>query len=482
MNKTYKISVGLRSKHEQALPDTVPSSQRSRSDQTCANRRTRISRGKFWCIALLGTVSVSLALSGCGAFVGNASSNAGAGLLIASPGAVDFGTVPVGQKAASTVTLINKSASPIEISQLSLTGQSFSASSQSNLPVTLAAGSTINMTVEFDPIASGDALGQLSVTSSVSTAPAAVVKLKGKGAAAAKSTSTLSINPTNLSFGNVLLNTPSTQSITLASTGTASVTISAAAITGSGFTMSGVTFPVTLNPGQSATLNVQFDPTVTGSVTGQVTITSNSSTNGTAVISLSGTGTATATGTPTLSIDATSLSFGNVALNTPSTQSITLTSTGTSAVTVSAATITGAGFTLSGITFPVTLNPGQSATLNVQFDPTVTGAVTGQVTIASNSSTGSTTTVGLTGTGVTYSVDLSWTAPSSSSDPVAGYFVYRALSGSSSFQALNSTANTTTAFVDSTVASGQSYQYYVTSVDSSGNQSVPSNTSTVAIP
>jgi hypothetical protein len=52
-----------------------------------------------------------------------------------------------------------------------------------------------------------------------------------------------------------------------------------------------------LNPGQAATLSVEFDPTAAGAATGQLTITSNSSANGTAVISLSGTGT-TGTGSP----------------------------------------------------------------------------------------------------------------------------------------------------------------------------------------
>jgi hypothetical protein len=45
----------------------------------------------------------------------------------------------------------------------------------------------------------------------------------------------------------------------------------------------------------------------------------------------------------------------------------------------------GAGFTDSGITFPLTLNAGQTATLNIEFDPAATGAVTGQLTLASNS-------------------------------------------------------------------------------------------------
>jgi hypothetical protein len=102
----------------------------------------------------------------------------------------------------------------------------------------------------------------------------------------------LSINATSVAFGDVVVNTPATQSVTLTSTGTVAVTISGATLTGAGFTLSGAAFPATLNPGQAATLNIVFDPTSAGVATGQLTITSNSSTNGTAVISLSGTGTA----------------------------------------------------------------------------------------------------------------------------------------------------------------------------------------------
>jgi hypothetical protein len=48
--------------------------------------------------------------------------------------------------------------------------------------------------------------------------------------------------------------------------------------------------------------------------------------------------------------------------------------------------LSGAGFTVSGATFPVMLNPGQAATLSVQFDPATVGAATGQLTITSDSS------------------------------------------------------------------------------------------------
>ena len=190
-------------------------------------------------------------------------------------------------------------------------------------------------------------------------------------------------------------------------------------------------------------------------------------------------------GVPGLSINATSITFGNVNLNTPATQSVTLSSTGTAGVTVSLATVIGSGFTISGATFPLALSPSQSATISVQFDPTVTGAASGTLTIVSTSLTNPTVTIGLSGTGVAavaYQVDLSWDPPTSSPDPVAGYNVYRSPSGASAYVQLNSTVLTQTTYVDSNVQDGQTYDYIVESVDAAGVASVPSNTAVVPIP
>jgi hypothetical protein len=161
-----------------------------------------------------------------------------------------------------------------------------------------------------------------------------------------------------------------------------------------------------------------------------------------------------------------------------------LTSTGTQAVTISAASVTGAGFSISGATFPLTLNPNQTATLYVAFDPTTAGSVTGQLSIASNSSAGATTVVSLTGTGqtVAYQVSLSWDAPTGSTDPVTGYNIFRAPTGTSNYVQLNTSAVSVTDYVDGDVQNGTTYDYMVQSVDASGASSGPSNTYTAAIP
>ena len=183
-----------------------------------------------------------------------------------------------------------------------------------------------------------------------------------------------------------------------------------------------------------------------------------------------------------LSVNSSSISFGSVALNSPATQSITLTSSGSTPVTVSSDALTGAGFSVSGTAFPATMNPGQTAVINVQFDPAVAGIATGQLTISSNSSTGTSTAVALSGTGVAATVNVTWDPPTGSSDPIAGFRIYRSASGGSSYQLLNSTVDSQTVYVDSNVQEGAGYNYYVTTVDSSGNESVPSSVASITVP
>jgi len=150
---------------------------------------------------------------------------------------------------------------------------------------------------------------------------------------------------------------------------------------------------------------------------------------------------------------------------------------------VNSVKIAGAGFAIIGGRFPVTLNPTQAVMLQLQFEPTTTGAVTGQLTISSNSTSASTAVVALSGTGTStaHEVDLSWNAPTSSPDPVAGYNIYRS-TGSGSLVLMNSSPDSSVVYVDSTVVSGATYSYVVKSVDSSSVESVASNQITVTIP
>lgn len=83
----------------------------------------------------------------------------------------------------------------------------------------------------------------------------------------------------------------------------------------------------------------------------------------------------------------------------------------------------------------------------------------------------------------TYEVALTWSF-TQGSDLATGFDVYRAVSGASAYQLLNTTPVpvATLSYADTTVANNTAYAYYVVSVDASGNQSAPSNLITVTTP
>ena len=190
----------------------------------------------------------------------------------------------------------------------------------------------------------------------------------------------------------------------------------------------------------------------------------------------------TATGVPTLAISPSSVPFGNTTIKTPSTQTVTLASTGTAPVVIRSAALSGAGFTMSGATFPVTLKPGLALTLDVQFDPIITGAATGTLSIQSTSSSNGMAVVSLSGAGIPHQVALSWDPPGSSTVPIASYNTYRLTAGGLAYQLLNSSVGKQTTYVDKAVQSGVTYDYIVRSVDSTGVESVPSNAVAATIP
>jgi len=190
----------------------------------------------------------------------------------------------------------------------------------------------------------------------------------------------------------VIVGNNATQSISISNTGNADLTISQITTSGTGFSGSGVTLPLTLNAGQSATYTAKFAPASTGSFSGQITFVSNASTSPT--VSLTGTGTASSV---SLALNPTSLAFGNVLVGTSGILSGTLTASGGS-VTISSASVNGSDYVLSGLTLPMTLSAGQSASFSVTFTPISSSNTTGSIAFLSNASN-SPTNLSMSGAG-----------------------------------------------------------------------------------
>jgi hypothetical protein len=307
---------------------------------------------------------------------------------------LSFGSVTVGSSGTKSITISNSGNADLTISQITTSGNGFGGSGVT-LPLTLTPGQTASYTAQFAPTTTGSVSGQISFNSNSPTNPA--VSLSGTGVAAP--TAQLSVNPASLSFGSVTVGNSGTQSITISNSGSANLTISQITTSGTGFTGSGVSLPLTLAPGQTAIYTGQFAPSATGSASGQISFNSNSPTNP----SVSLTGTGVAAPVLQLSVSQSSLAFGSVTVGSSASQSVVLTNTGNASVTISQVTITGTGFTGSGIPTPLTLTPGQTASYTSQFAPTATGSASGQITFTSNA-TNSPTTVSLGGTGVAATV------------------------------------------------------------------------------
>jgi len=309
-------------------------------------------------------------------------------LLSASASSLSFGNALVGSSFTQTMTVTNSGTGSVTISQAAISGAGFTVSGCSGA-VALAAGQSLTLTVGFAPASAGNATGSLSVMSNATNSPATIA-LSGTGIQPQ-----ISVSPASASFGNVMVGASNTQALTIKNTGTANLSVSQAALAGSGYTLSGLTVPLTVAAGGSSTFTIGFTPASASSFAGSLTLVSNTP-NSPLVVALTGTGVAPV---PQLTTSPTALSFGNIATGISTTQSVTVTNKGNSSVTISQISESGTGFSVAGITVPLTLTTGQSTTFSVTFDPATTGGLAGSVTITSNA-TNSPATIALSGTGV----------------------------------------------------------------------------------
>ena len=411
-------------------------------------------------------VSTTLSLSGTG--VAN-------GQLALNPTSQSFGSVTVGSQSNQIVTLTNNSASTVNISQASVSGTGFKLNGVT-APIALNASQSTTFTVTFAPQSTAPASGSVTITSDAPN-PTLSMPLSGTGVALGA----LGSSPTSLAFGSVRVGNNQALAETVSNTGGSSLTLSQVGISGTGFTLSGITTPVTLTPGQSASFSVSFTPQSASSASGSLTITSNAS-NPTLTIPVSGTGTAAA---GQLTANPSTLALGSVVVGTSGTASGSLNAIAAN-VTVTAASTNNSQFTVGGLALPITIPAGQSAPFTVTFSPPVAGAASATLTFTSNAQP-ATATETLTGTGTpapAHTVSLSWSA--SSSSDISGYNIYRAVYTSScgSYSKINgSTLDTVTTYSDSSVTDGANYCYATTAVNSSNEESGYSNVvSDVQIP
>jgi Abnormal spindle-like microcephaly-assoc'd, ASPM-SPD-2-Hydin/Immunoglobulin I-set domain len=461
-----------------------------------------------------------------------------------NPSSVNFGSVPVGATSSTVqVTLTNNGSWRTNIVSVSVSSSQFSYLGPASFTLGGQSSSSLTVGVAFRPTAAQSYSG--SLTFRAGNGSTSTVPLSGTGTSTQTSTITLTINPPSVSLlpgaqqtfiasthgGNNDGVTWSATCGTFTSDGwygyyTAPATAGSCSVTGrlTYVPTVSVSAPVTITSAATVAPSITTQPanrTVTAGQTAAFSVSASGTSpftyqwnkNG-AAISGAASSTYTTPATTTsdtgaqftvvvtnsvgsvtsnaavltvnastllLTVNPTSLSFGNVNLSASATKSATITNSGTASVSISGVSYSGAGLTVNGLSSGQILPPGQAATLNVTFSPTAAGNVTGSIVVSSNA-TNSPGTVSISGSGVqliTHSSNLSW-IPSTSN--VTGYQVYSSTISGGPYARLTSSAVNLFSYTDSTVQSGNTYYYVVTAVDSSSMESAYSNQGSAVIP
>ena len=199
---------------------------------------------------------------------------------------IDFGSVRGGNTATQKVTITNQGGLDLVISQISNPTGPFTILSKPATPVTIPAGGSLELTVQFQPPGIGRFGGAFTISSNDPTNPFVTVTLAGTGTS----------NPVpNLDLSQAVIDFPTGSSVTtleITNTGDADLLLAGIQPPSAPFGFSGAPpLPATLKPGDRVLLTVSFSPTAPGVFTSRISIVSNDPDALLTVITLRGTST-----------------------------------------------------------------------------------------------------------------------------------------------------------------------------------------------
>jgi len=343
--------------------------------------QTSFNSTNYWVDVVMATTTISLA-----------------------PPSLSFNQASGTTSAPQVVTVTNSGAAALSFNSITIIGANSADFAQTNTcGGTVASNGTCTISVTFTP-------SQTSTeNAAVSLADNGVFSPQGISLTGLVVAPTITLVPTSLTFSNTLVGTPSAvQAITVSNTGTGTMNLTSIAITGtnSGDFSETTTCGATLANGSNCSISVTFKPTATGARSASVTITDTAS-GSPQTVGLTGTG-----AVPIAGLAPTSLTFVGQSIGTSSAaQAITLSNTGTVAMSITSIAITGtnSGDFSQTNTCGTSVAAGGNCSISVTFTPTATGARSASVAITDNAS-GSPQTAGLSGTGTAPIVTLAPTS------------------------------------------------------------------------
>jgi len=347
----------------------------------------------------------------------------------ASPSALTFAGQLVGSTSTTqTVTLTNTGTVGLNITNLAISGD---FTQTSTCGTSLAVGARCSISITFKPAATGSRSGTLTVTDtnnadSGSASTTGTVSLTGTGTAPG-----VSLSPASLpAFASEGVGSKSVvQTIALSNSGSAGLSVSSIAITGTNaadFSETN-TCGTSVAAGYNCTISITFAPAAINSRSATLTITDNNNAiaNSVQTVALTGTGTA-----PEVTVAPGSVPFGGENVGTASSAStITLTNSGNASLAISSITVSGAdakdfvmqSSSTCGTSAPV--SAGKNCTIALVFTPSASGSRSATLTITDNANdaTKGTQAVALSGTGKDFSISAGSTSATVSPGATASY-------------------------------------------------------------
>jgi len=199
----------------------------------------------------------------------------------------------------------------------------------------------------------------------------------------------INLSGAGLGFGNVLVGSSKTGTLTIQNTGTSALTVSNIAYPSAVFSGS---WNGTIAAGASTNLLVTFNPAAATSYSGNITVNS-SATSGTNTIAVSGTGVAA---TRVISLSG-NLAFGNVTVGQTTNRILTISNSGNSVLNLTNITYP-PGFRGSWSNGVIALGTNSATNITVTFAPTNAQTFSGNIAVGSDKTSG-TNTIAVSGAG-----------------------------------------------------------------------------------